>query len=106
MYLHDRKYSFCLPGMVKHSLNSLSFHLFKIQRSNTSRQTNKVKDKRISSLLLAVSVRSSLLVMLAYLVDDKWDVSGLSVLRREIRDRNSRILLKYEQSNILSKVEV
>lgn len=44
--------------------------------------------------------------MLAYLVDDEWDVSGLSVLWREIRDRNSRILLKYEQSNILSKVEV
>lgn len=31
MYLHGRKYSFCLPEMVKHSLNSLSFHLFKIQ---------------------------------------------------------------------------
>ena len=44
--------------------------------------------------------------MLAYLVDDKWDVSDLSVLWREIRDRNSHILLKHEQSNILSKVEV
>lgn len=31
MYLHGRKHSFCLPGMVKHSLNSLSFYLFKIQ---------------------------------------------------------------------------
>lgn len=31
MYLLGRKYSFCLPGMVKHSLNFLSFHLFKIQ---------------------------------------------------------------------------
>lgn len=31
MYLHGRKYNFCLPGMVKHSLNSLSLHLFKVQ---------------------------------------------------------------------------
>ena len=44
--------------------------------------------------------------MLAYLVDDEWDVSGLSALWREIRDRNSRVLLKYEQTNILSKIEV